>query len=215
MKRELFDPVSFEGRSAQIAVCTCGNTIANHLQGGRASDEVLARAFGKKGWNIDLKRGRFKCPKCIEAEIAARRLKNEEKKMSANQSVPPTKTMPSEESVFAKQLMMELLSKGYDLKMREYRPGWTDARIAAECSLSVDFIAKRREEDFGPVTPPRPDPMIEIASRLNDLSILAKAIVEDVQRISGAATNLRGGIAKFSESLENMRVFVNDWGARG
>ena len=36
-----------------------------------------------------------------------------------------------------------------------YEDGWSDARIAKETGLPEDFVAKRRNEDFGPIKEPK------------------------------------------------------------
>jgi hypothetical protein len=164
--------------------------------------------LSKKGWNVDLKHQRHLCPGCVQAQVAARRA---EKSGKQTMSKPRAdQILPSEESVFAKQLMMELLAKGYDLKARDYVSGWSDKRIAEDCKLSVDFVAKRREEDFGPAAPPRPPALIEAAQKIETLAGMLKTYVEQVESLYGPIINLRTSAKTIAGQIETMKPFIDD-----
>lgn len=201
-----FPIVHRDGRDCQVAVCACGAEHVNSIHAGRASPETLAHKLSKIGWNIDLRRRHFLCPSCVQAQIAARRAeKLERQNMSKSRT---DQTLPSEESVFAKQLMMELLSKGYDLKARNYAPGWSDKRIAEECKLSAEFVAKRREEDFGPAPPPPPPILVEIAQRLEALEKLSQMHAEQTESLYGLICNLRSAAKNFPAQYLSLREAI-------
>ena len=192
MSDRIFEITSHDGRPCQMATCKCGATVVNHLNTGPASDEKLATVFAKKGWNIDLRGRRFLCPDCIAAAVSVRREQKKEKRsMNKQAAVDPQPPLPSEDTVLAKQIMMELLCKAYDLKARDYRTGWSDKRISDESKLSVEFVAKRRAEDFGPASPPKPPILREIKQKIDALENIAKDRVESLEKIYGQIINER------------------------
>lgn len=206
---EQFPVVSHGGRPAQIATCACGVQAVNYAHNGRAGIEVVARKFQRAGWNVDIRHGHHKCPACVEVEIKQKRMEKQGEGGAAMTKQDATvKLPPSEDSVLAKQMMMETLVDAYDLKARDYRPGWDDQKIAEKCKLSVEFVRRRREEDFGPVAPPKPDPMVEIAKRTEALSAALKPVSDEVERIYGATTNLRGSCARVVEAVNELTAQI-------
>lgn len=52
----------------------------------------------------------------------------------------------------------------FDIAKGAYREGYSDERIAQDTGLSVDWVAKRREEEFGPLK--EPDELAELRRHL-------------------------------------------------
>ena len=79
----------------------------------------------------------------------------------------------------------------------DYKPGWTDARIAKEAGLSEVFVAQRRAADYGPISPPKP-PILQNAS--NAVGHMATAI-RDIAASAGALQTKSEALIKTAERL--------------
>ena len=206
--KPLFEPFPLvrdpHGRIAQRIVCeACGTEVFNQLNKGRAGPEVLANSFKKKGWHVDFMGRHCLCPACVARKQTVNK-KQEKFVMSPktsdlSPSVASFKELPSEESILAKSLMMERLLSAYDARERNYRPGWSDERIAQECKLSVVVVAKRREEDFGPLPPPKTPLVVDLERHLDTFNSTSRIIAERLTEVATEFELLR-------KSMENIVV---------
>lgn len=186
--------VGGQGRGAQRIKCArCGESSDVVVGGAAGSDDTVAAHFRRRGWEVDLRRQRHHCPTCIAIMTAERRESEARKRMTkatasspapspgtAPGTVPPP--APSVESVLAKKLMSDALFEAYDLSARNYKPGWSDERVARESGLSVAFVAQRREADYGPAAAPAPSPLDAVAAGMGRLG----PVLADIYDLSGA-----------------------------
>lgn len=188
MKADAFPVTRDEhGRTIQRIECvSCGahdqNTITSN---GRAGADMLVSFFRRRGWSVDLRNGSV-CPDCVKNATESRRRKEERKRMEQSSVVQlPT---PGASSKIADVYM--LLEDAYDKARRCYRDGWSDERIAKETGAALNLVTSRRAQDYGPIPPPKPEPMVEIATLAKPLLIelsgvvsRAKALVQEAQAL--------------------------------
>ena len=113
----------------------------------------------------------------------------------------PTTPTPAASSNLADVYM--LLEDGYDKARRDYRVGWSDDRIAKDAGVSVELVTRRREQDYGPIAPPKIDPIPEISamteavcSGLLDVSTRLAALTKRAAEVSSDVTKLQALVAK-------------------
>jgi hypothetical protein len=199
-----------EGRSAQQIKCASCEAVAfNRCNRGVASNATLAGAFSRKGWTVDLGRARHQCPDCKQAERIKGRAQQTERKSTVKIEKATLGTiLPTTQSALAKAVVMELLVGNYDLETHDYKRGWSDARIAKEAGISVEFVAKRREEDFGPATPPKPPALVELSRQIEALSRLSQNLSTSIESVSGALANIRSAAKTINETIDVIGRFV-------
>jgi hypothetical protein len=194
MANRLFPLERIGNRSVQRIVCsTCGEWDRN-TWGEQAADETLVAFFRRRGWTVDEKRGSHVCKVCADKATSKKREEEARKRMEKVVQMSPP---PSPDSAFAKKIMSDLLFEHYDLSARDYKPGWTDARIAKEAGLSEVFVAQRRAADYGPISPPKP-PILQNAS--NAVGHMATAI-RDIAASAGALQTKSEALIKTAERL--------------
>lgn len=74
-----------------------------------------------------------------------------------NASITPIKAAPPAASDIARQQRRDahaLIEMSYDLASHSYKDGYSDEKIAKETGLAKDWVAKRREDEFGPLQEP-------------------------------------------------------------
>lgn len=218
-------PLERDGRSAyqRITCQQCGNFETRAATHGPTSPQTLDIIWRKRGWDIDLRKGRFMCAACVKKETLARRAKAAEhrkerepemqqhkpEQQPALAIVPPSP--PSQSTALAKKIMSDLLFEHYDLDQQNYKDGWDDKRIAEESGLSETFVAQRRSSDYGPMKPKTIPPihrarstltkaavfLEEISKRVKEIDAQAQAGLEEIQTIL-AALNAEIGAASQS-----------------
>lgn len=115
---------------------------------------AVSRAH-KAGWQTGKQ---LVCPTCREqakrdktaAKVAT---KKEEVQVMATQP-EQEKPVPSDAAKRAKRLVYMALEDYYDDARKAYKAGHSDASIAKEIGVAEAFVAKIREEDFGPIAEP-------------------------------------------------------------
>lgn len=161
----------------QRIVCDqCGMTDSKSAQNGISSPSTLERHWRVKGWDIDLRKGVFKCRQCVNREIEARRNKKGVTKVEKQ-------SPPSQSSALAKKIMSDLLFDHYDLSAQDYKDGWSDKRIADESGLSEIFVAQRRSADYGPVKPKKPPVDVRAKAALAHAQVKLKEIIARAQAL--------------------------------
>lgn len=183
-------------RACQVIICSECRSEA-HLNGGaRLPEPIAAKKFEQQGWLVD-GRGHHYCPACLGTK---RKWRKDEmiSNGKAQASAPPPERTPAAREKLGELYMM--LSEAYQGATQTYAAGWSDERIAKETGLALEFVAARRESDFGPltkrdttfediakatkvilgsVTSAREEQMrthAAIIQRLNDIEISAKAV---------------------------------------
>lgn len=193
--------VGGRGRAAQRIKCVrCGDSsdVAGVSAG---SDDTVAAHFRRHGWEVDLRRQRHHCPTCIAIMTAERRESEARKRMTKTTGTIPAPGAPSVESALAKKLMSDALFDAYDMSARNYKPGWSDARIAKESGLSEAFVAQRRVADCGPVAPPRPDPLDAASNMAAHLTATLRDVVESAEALRVKASRALDQAAAINVSV--------------
>lgn len=202
MANRLFPLERIGARSVQRIVCSsCGEWDRN-TWGEQAADERLVAFFRRRGWTVDEKRGSHVCKACAAKATSKKREEEARKRMEKVVQMSPP---PSPDSALAKKIMSDLLFEHYDMSARDYKPGWTDARIAKEVGLSEVFVAQRRAADYGPISPPKPD-MLEYAS--NAMFVFYNKFAELVARakeLQNDSENILTMVKATSDDLEKAR----------
>lgn len=150
------------GLKAKGFVATCGHcgvvgTVPVNTFKGQPSDEVeerfVARKLESSGWLIGKKLSQHRCPGCYSAiKISAKR-KQTEPKMHNDPKVravlaefPASKEMTRED----RRVIFEKLNEVYVDEKQGYSEQWTDAKVATDLGTPRSWVAKVREEMFGP-----------------------------------------------------------------
>lgn len=204
MANRLFPLERIGNRSVQRIVCsTCGEWDRN-TWGEQAADETLVAFFRRRGWTVDEKRGSHVCKVCADKATSKKREEEAQKRMEKVVQMSPP---PSPDSAFAKKIMSDLLFEHYDLSARDYKPGWTDARIAKESGLSETFVSQRRASDYGPISPPKP-PILQAASAavghvvtsMRDIASTAEALKAKSDALTRQAERLLADLTEAQKS---------------
>lgn len=155
-------PVSRHFAAIRCIKCEAVTEISAHIRGetwkagSLGNTDWIVRHWQKRGW-VNPHAGVGICRVCANLE----KTKGKEYKMSKPSDViplkPQVKREPSPASAQAKALLYMSLADNYDVIAKCYKNGFSDEEIAKGCGLSLEFVRKRREEDFGPLAP-RVDP---------------------------------------------------------
>lgn len=156
----------------------------------------------KAGWETGK---RLVCPECQQK----RRKPKEEVKVVETVNAPMVaEATPSDAAKKAKRLVYMALEDYYDDGKKAYKPGWTDDRIAKEVGCAEAFVARIREDDFGPVGVP---PELEAFRK----EVEAAAAVEEEARVRAEiAAKLAGDAKEGVRALEarlNAMAVKNGW----
>jgi hypothetical protein len=81
--------------------------------------------------------------------------------------MPETQTAPTDKAKAAKRQAYALLLDHYDEVNKRYNGEWSDIKIAGLVKMSEAFVAKIREDDFGPAGPP--PQLIDLKARVTSL----------------------------------------------
>lgn len=155
--------------------------------GDAAGHPTIAKKFQRAGWTVGARAGGDLCPDCT---AKAPHPKIEDLPMvkvipTPAEPKPPTPS-PAASARIAELYMM--LDDGYDRAGQCYRPGFSDGKIAADLSLAVDFVAKRREQDFGPVR------LDTLADDLNAEYLLLVGLIKSTRADADALARRAGEI---------------------
>lgn len=209
MRHEAFPPQKdAHGRIAQIIACTrCGGTDQNTITTrSKAGNEQLASFFRRRGWSVDLKKGHT-CPACtktIESQFrsaAKKHFYRAEVTMKPSDTVPTPTPTPAASSVLAMVYMM--LDDAYDKAAKRYKAGWSDDRVSKETGAALNLVTTRRAQDFGPIPPPPPAPLVEIGIVANPLLIEMSDVLSTIKALQDKATNLADRVRRIAAIAAN------------
>lgn len=141
---------------------------AKQVQGGRLDGPppAVAKYFHRHGWTLERGGVRATCPKCQP--------RAEEKSMQASQ-----------DAIRAHKMLFRLLDEHFETG-HTYEPDWSDERVASECGLAVEEVARVRDAAFGPL------PDLELNALEANLLALHKRVEEE-----------GGAIVKMVHELQN------------
>ncbi len=145
-------------RPFQVITCDeCGAMGRKIAHKSRLPPEAIEKFFREEGWRIT-RPEQGVCPACVKKEQEERRQKRASKQKESevimSKTFEPAKAPQPEKSPAVKATIAELymmLDEYFDRVAKRYKPGWSDEIIAEKTGLSPEFIATRREQDFGKI----------------------------------------------------------------
>lgn len=128
--------------------CGCGATGDVNFVRNRLPPVAIRKKIVQQGWRLTSKAAI--CPACQHEEAEPmHQSKHEPETVTALPSVNQT---PDARKVH--RAVMGWLEEAYDESARRYRDGFSDQSIADETGASVQYVAKCREDYFGPLAMP-------------------------------------------------------------
>jgi hypothetical protein len=154
--------------------------------------EAMARFFRARGWIVDAAGKVATCPRCQEG--------------------PKVTADFSRETLKRQRQMYGLLDEQFDEATGRYREGWSDERIAKDCGISANAVAKHRDAAYGPI---RADPALEALQR--ELVAARTQADKDMAELRGlldhAQETLQGRIEALQTRLEALLGKAGERGA--
>lgn len=160
MKRE-FSPtnVSIDSshrlRGYRIVCGECGASeriTCNNHAGGLPQDAIRQK-FRNKGWGIGSKDGQDLCPSCQAQRTRKAKIVKEEGSniiVIATNEPETISDQPSREATREeKRIVFARINDVYADETTGYKTGWSDAAVAADLGVPVDWVSAVREEHFG------------------------------------------------------------------
>lgn len=180
----------------RCASCGAEDLVAAHMRA--LSEAHLRGTFQQRGWRVS-PAGSHACPACAGLESARRRATQKEKP-----AMPAAIPSPAASSAIADAYL--LLQDGYDHAAKNYKPGWSDERIAKESGLSLPEVKRRREHDFGPLV---------ADTTLEDLRTDWAALRADIGKMLLLADGFRALAVDIERRHDRLQVLLNAAAAKG
>ena len=196
IKRADYGP---KARAARIVCARCGETD-DVVVADRGLGAWIEKKFAAAGWSIGATDRRDFCPGCAGS---VRRVNKETDEMAKaptlNVGSPPVPAARSEDARKARLDVDLMLVDNFDPTKGRYREGWDDERVAREAGMSVDFVAKRREAEHGPLREAiDPAKLSALAAEFSALELALRGkldeVVRQVQEASVRLGTIRGEI---------------------
>lgn len=165
-----------------VATLTCSRCPTTEVIEFRqlADPDAMDRKFAQKGWSLDPAR----CP-------THNRRNHQPRTKETAMATAPAATAPSPAAIAAQAKMFSLLQNHFDADEGVYGCGYSDARIAEECRLSVELVAGVRAQAFGALRVPS-----EVAQLQADITALESLLAETVAPIQSELRSLKQRVAE-------------------
>lgn len=165
---------------AVLATLSCSRCLATDQIRFRqlCGSDDMDRKFAQKGWAVDP----AKCPEHNRRNHQPR--KDNKMPDSATKFASPTPA-----AIAAQAKMFGLLQTHFDPDTGTYGGGYSDAKIAEECRLSVDLVAGVRTQAFGELKVPN-----EVAQLVADMDALEQLLTEVVAPIQTELATLKNRV---------------------
>jgi hypothetical protein len=168
MTSRRFDPITVQiapgqiRRAHRIECSKCHAQYDVHVgkEAGALAHEPLMKAFRRTGWEIGRNQRHDLCPACASARRKfARKIETAPEletakiipmKTIASDPAPLAAIPPAEMSRDDRRVIFAKLSEVYVDDQTGYAAGWTDRRIADDLGAPIAWVAKVRDEMFGP-----------------------------------------------------------------
>ena len=152
--------------------------------------QVLIGEFERAGWSLDQKHGTL-CKTCAKkAGRTSDNLKSVSEPEGEMQDKKPLRGAALQRRLF------EVLDAAYDEEAQRYRPGYNDEVVSNTIGVSVDHVAKTREEAYGPLVDPKVE---ELSGRISVVEgDLIKAL-EELERIDQNLKEARTELFKLAK----------------
>jgi hypothetical protein len=140
----------------------------------------MDRKFSQQGWAVDP----AKCP-------AHNRRNHQPQKETRMSAAEATFAAPSPAAIAAQAKMFGLLQGNFDPDTGTYGAGYSDAKIAEECRLSVELVAAVRKQTFGDLKVPA-----EVEQLTNDIEALESLLNESIAPIQSELRALKARVTE-------------------
>lgn len=215
------EPGSRDGRfTAHLKCDDCGTEI-EWTAPKMPAPEIVVGKFKAKGWRHQHKK--WTCPNHKAPKAAPAPAEPKEKPMSDPKPVlrgiptggsivaPATPSpAPSDAARNQRRLAFMSIEEAYDEAAKRYRPGFSDATIAAELKMAENAIKLIREEFFGPAAPPEPPEIIALRQELETAGDQAQTFRADADKMASQASALEGHVATLKQRLDRICI-ANGW----
>lgn len=214
---EQIDGITRHGQRIACATEGCMETFDVINSSTSKPDGVVAQMASRTGWKVDLKKGKHICPGCqkearaeavriSQAKHAARKAAQTTKPQPQNQEPAPMNmnvkaqpadaNSPREMDKTSSRKIFRMLDECYDEPNNRYVTDYTDERIAKELSVPRAWVAKVREEHFGPAGP---NP--EQARIMEKIQLLESRVIT----LENAGLELAQNAEKYKAELSELR----------
>lgn len=153
--------------TARVECVQCGAIGDWRIAGRRPPPDIVQRHFITRGWNL---RKRPICEQCS---------KRKEVPMTAKVTpINPAPVIVPTDAKAQRRDAHALIELTFDIAVGAYRDGYSDHRISKETGISEAWVAKRREDEFGPLKVP------------DEIGELRRAITEAASNVGKLTTQL-------------------------
>ncbi len=188
-----------EGRPGIILKCSTAECPNNWSVELAMPPSAIRQKAGAQGWTIAKKFKSASCPECAAKPA-----------ISATEDEPMNPKNDTQKRLFRQ--VMTLLEEHYDEPNKCYEDGWSDAKIAGELEVSTEFVAKIRDDFFGPAEDSRiGDLRVEITTVRTEL---AKAKVASKAEITELRVMVGDAESKWTSTLDDLTRKLDDLGRR-
>lgn len=230
-------------KGALITCYKCEGTEKYFNFQGSVSTEHLPKEFARRGWLVGKNERTDMCPSCL-SKLRGPKPKQEDfpvfttpvpvtgplaKDLSPSTPQPPVamkvfaepaKSLPPVGSVdemdrTSRRLVFARLDELYGDEKTGYKDDWTDAKVATDLGVPIDWIAKVRDSDFGPETnasiaSKKIDDVIKLGQAIDRHILLADKKIEQMQSLDQKITDAIGicnkAIDRFEELSKNLET---------
>lgn len=191
----LSQPGSRRGYSIVCQSCGTVKTFKGQDMGERLASEQIPKKLRAAGWDVGRRDGEDTCPDCVDKQRKSRQ-------RAALTVVPPqeeTPTMtvstpklvaetPRDMTRDERRLIFGKLDEVFLDEKRGYDDGWSDKRVADDLGVPRAWVAKIRDENFGPVnTSPEAAALVKEAKHLlakaDEIMAKADTLAREAQRL--------------------------------
>lgn len=170
------EAIRYGGKVVLRAICgECGAVSA--IETTRPPPpEAISRKFIQKGWALGNKPV---CPECVSKKRKVKEMTTKVTPIAIASAAAVRK--PEQDIRQQRRDAHALIEMAFDIPTGAYRDDYSDDRIAKETGISKDWVAKRREEEFGPLK--APSEFQAISQELDALNAAAAALSKRLDNI--------------------------------
>lgn len=227
-------------KGAVITCYKCGATDKYFNFQGSVSTEHLPKEFARKGWLVGKNERMDMCPTCI-SKLRGPKPKQEEFPVFTTplpitlptvapvasipvavtpvvKSLPPVADAERPMDRTDRRLVFARLNELYVDETTGYSDDWTDAKVAADMGVPIDWIAEVRDSDFGPeinadIKSKKIDDVIKLGQAIDRHILLADKKIEQMQsldaKITASIETCNTAIDRFEELSKNLETEDN------
>jgi hypothetical protein len=193
------------GARATCGYCPTTNTVrVNTFAHGSGEDDEkverhVRRKFEALGWKVGRTAKDNRCPKCFSAiKLAAKnRQRAKEREEAMTHPAPDEKVVPMKPAIEPhraltrddRRIIFNKIDEVYAGEKVGYSAGWNDERIAKDLGVPRGWVAKIRDENFGP----------DVDERETQVLVEAKALLTEIKAIGAQAEPI---VRKLNELLD-------------